>query len=198
MECQCETYGWCEPCRHKHQFPTHETEGDPSTWSPASPMQRHVFCFWCWTDITDKEQYILGNFQDNRKACGPDCPDRPAGQNYVWRKKGKRMNRYIVRAHMDVIQTAKTENEAMDRVQRRLESGGYKMISTTYATKQEEPKVSHSRKDYENLAEVLVSQRRFLSVDAYNKMVNSIGRMYAKENPKFQWGTWRKACGIDF
>ena len=60
--------------------------------------------------------------------------------------------------------------------------------------KKEEPMAS--RKDYEELAEVLRSQQKYINKAAYRSLVSRIGEMYAKDNPNFKVLTWRKACGL--
>ena len=119
--CTCETHGHCYPCRYEREM---------------APYMKKMYCHWCWADITYRQQYTLGHWQDGFKVCGVNCPARPA--------------------HKEVP-------------------------------------VSMSRKDYDAMAELLVSQRQYMDVNAYHRLCRRIGVMYAKDNPRFDITKWREA-----
>jgi len=52
------------------------------------------------------------------------------------------------------------------------------------------------KKDYEKLAEVLVSQRHYISQFSYMKLVTQIGMMYKRDNERFNMDKWLSACGV--
>jgi hypothetical protein len=51
-----------------------------------------------------------------------------------------------------------------------------------------------SKQDYDEMAEVLLSQRRFMAPLVYNSLVYQVGQMYAKGNALFDKQKWHNAC----
>ena len=74
--CTCETHGHCHECRGL----TEEREyqyGDLVEKMPPFRDYTNHRCSWCLEWFKSKDMFTVGNWTDNRKVCGPECPDRP-------------------------------------------------------------------------------------------------------------------------
>ena len=63
--CTCETYGHCHACR--------------STQGRTEPRGAYSTdtCVWCQRVFVTDDMFIVGNYADYERVCGPDCPKRP-------------------------------------------------------------------------------------------------------------------------
>lgn len=84
-ECTCETYGTCDACRPTHALRRHG-------------KYRYLQCTWCTEWFYAEDMFIVGNYLDGRKVCGPDCPERPEREAELKKYKVVVRQKYDVEA----------------------------------------------------------------------------------------------------